>query len=123
MTYTSEWTKVINRGGLFEVGDATYLFFQTVEVQVKTIFKVHVPGGTGPEAELVKSVCSNEDVLFRWDLLTGSLSLDAQSALLRDFAQLWVTLHVHAFTKMILEEYKHCHHSKGKSTQGVFEEK
>ena len=28
----------------------------------------------------MKSVCSNEDGLFHWDLLTGSLSLDAQSS-------------------------------------------
>ena len=64
LAYTSEWTKAINRGGLFEVGDATYLFFQTMEAQVKVLLQAHVPGVTVPEAELVKSVCSNEDVLF-----------------------------------------------------------
>ena len=65
------------------------------------------------------------DVLFHWDILTGSLSLDGRSALLRDYAQLWVTIRVHAFTKMVLEEYKHekPHHSKGKAAQGFFEEK
>ena len=107
LAYTSEWTKAINRGGLFEVGDDTYLFFQTMEVQVKALLQAHVPGGTVPEAELVKSVYFNEDVLFHWDQLTDSLSLDAQSALLRDFVQLWVTICIHAFTKMILEEDKH----------------
>jgi len=55
----------------------------------------------------VTSACSNEDVLFHWDILTASLSLDGRSALLRDYAQLWVTIRVHAFTKMVLEEYKH----------------
>ena len=66
LAYTSEWTKAINRGGLFEVGDATYLFFQTMEMQVKALLQAHVPRGTVPEAELVKLVCSNEDVQFHW---------------------------------------------------------
>ena len=84
MAYTTEWTKAINRGGLFEVGDATYLFFQTMKMLVKALLKAHVPGGTVPEAELVTSICCNEDVLFHWDILTGSLSLYARSELLRD---------------------------------------
>ena len=28
LAYTTEWTKAINRGGLFEVGDATYTSFR-----------------------------------------------------------------------------------------------
>ena len=88
MAYTTEWTKAINRGGLFEVGDATYLFFQTMKMLVKALLKAHVPGGTVPEAELVTSICCNEDVLFHQDILTGSLSLYARSELLRDCAQL-----------------------------------
>ena len=59
------------------------------------------------EAEIVTSVCCNEDVLFHWDILTGSLSLDVRNALLRDCVQLWVTIRVHVFTKMVLEEYKY----------------
>ena len=96
LAYTSEWTKAINRGGLFEVGDDTYLFFQTMEVQVKALLQAHVPGGTVPEGELVKSVYSNEDVLFHWDQLTDSLSLDAQSTLLRDFVHAAVGHNLHS---------------------------
>ena len=65
---------------------------------MKALLKTH---------ELLTSVYSNEDVLFHWDILTGFLSLDARSALLRDCVHLWVTICVDAFTKMVLEEYKH----------------
>ena len=48
LSYTTEGTKAVNRGGLFEVGDATYLFFQTMEMLVKALLKAYVPGGTVP---------------------------------------------------------------------------
>ena len=105
--YTAEWTKAITRGGLLEAGDAAYHFFKTMKMLVKILLKAHVPSGTVPEAEIVTPVYCNEDVLFHWDLLTGSLSLDARSALLRDCVQLWVTICVNAFTRMVLEDFKH----------------
>ena len=74
---------------------------------MKTLLKAHVPSGTVPEAEIVTSLCCDEDVLFHWDLLTGSLSLDARNALLRDCVQLWVTIRAHAFTRIVLEDFKH----------------
>lgn len=46
-------------------------------------------------------------VLFHWDLLIGTLPLNTLSTLLKEFAQLSLTIWVHAFTSMVLEEYKH----------------
>ena len=62
---------------------------------------------TVSEAEVLASVCGNDDVLFHWDLLTGVLNIETKSTLLQEFVQLWLTIRVHAFTKMVLEEHKH----------------
>ena len=63
--------------------------------------------GTVSEAEVLASVCGNDDELFQWDLLTGPLNIETKSTLLQKFTQLWLIIRVHAFTKMVLEEHKH----------------
>ena len=76
--------------------------------QVRTLLRAHTISGTVSEAEvLLASVCGNDDVLFHWDLLTGAVNIETKSTLLQEFAQLWLTIRVHAFTKMVLEEHKH----------------
>ena len=107
LAYTAEWTKAINRGGLFEVSNAAYLFFCAMEGQVRTLLRAHTISGTVSEAEVLASVCGSDDVLFHWDLLTGVLNIETKSTLLQEFVQLWLTIRVRAFTKMVLEEHKH----------------
>jgi hypothetical protein len=111
LAYTSEWTAAVNRGGLFEVNNEAYLFFRCVEVEVKPLLTQHVICGTVSEAEILSTLTANEDVLFHWDLLTGTLTTEAQSALLKEFVQLWMTIRVHALTRMLLEEHKHKAHA------------
>ena len=77
------------------------------------------------EAEIVATVVTNEDVLFHWDLLTGTLATETQNTLLKEFVQLWMTIRVHAFTRMILEEHKHKTHantSKSKTLRASLKE-
>lgn len=107
LEYTAEWTKAINRGGLFEVNNVSYLFFRAMEGQVSTMLRTLTIGSTVSEADVLASVCSNEDVLFHWDLLTGALNTETGSILLQEFAQLWLTIRAHAYTRMVLEEHKH----------------
>ena len=73
LVYTAEWTKAINRGGHFEVSNAAYLFFCAKEGQVRTLLRAHTISGNVSEAEVLASVCGNDDVLFHWDL-TGALA-------------------------------------------------
>ena len=63
---------------------------------MRTLLRAYTIRGTVSEAEVLVSVC----VLFHWDLLTGALNIETKSTLLQEFAQLWLTIRVHAFTKM-----------------------
>ena len=74
---------------------------------MRTLLRTHTISGTVSEAEFLASVCGNDDVLFHWDLLTGPLNIESKSTLLQECAQLWLTIRVHAFTKLVLEEHKH----------------
>ena len=35
--YTQEWTKKVNRGGLFEVNESTFLLFCSIEFKVRQL--------------------------------------------------------------------------------------
>ena len=44
-TYTQEWTRAINRGGLFEVKDIVFSFFQKLDILMRAILPQHLLGG------------------------------------------------------------------------------
>ena len=36
LSYTTKWSLLIDRGGLFEINDSTFMFFKAIEVEVRT---------------------------------------------------------------------------------------
>ena len=34
LEYTTKWIGIVNRGGLFEINDTTYMFFKEIELKV-----------------------------------------------------------------------------------------
>lgn len=42
LDYTKEWIDKVNRGGLFPLNDVTFLFFVSVEVEVRHILPTHM---------------------------------------------------------------------------------
>ena len=106
LAYTSEWIKAINRGGLFECTDASYHFFRCMEIEMRTAMKGHVVGSTAADSEIISSVCSSESVLSHWESLASTLREESKMALLKNIIELWLTIRLHAFTKMVLEQFK-----------------
>ena len=35
LEYTTQWTALVNRGGLFEINDATYMLFRDIEMKIR----------------------------------------------------------------------------------------
>ena len=74
--YTKQWTETVNRGGLFETNDASYMLFTAIE----TTLQPHIQSTLIDSAKalnsdhhnsrerLVSIVTSDEDVLFHWCL-------------------------------------------------------
>ena len=106
LAYTSEWIKEINRGGLFQVNDGCYTFFCNLELGVRKHLGSTI-GHKFSEMQVIEAISSDENILFHFDVLSSDIPDDHQATLLHEFIEMWVKIRVHAFSKMLLEEYKH----------------
>ena len=115
--YTTVLLQKINKGGLFQVNDAAYNLFRSVEEVVRTRLPRRVMGGD--EVDVVSSVCDNEEVNRQWESLSAHFDDPNQrSVLLREIVQLWVNARGFSLAASWLEQYKaakHCLLQKKKS--------
>ena len=114
MDYTREWVHKVNRGGLFLVCNDTYKFFVSLELATRNELPDHLSktavSSTSPITEegvsaLVQSICSNEDVLFRWTFV-GVEDEDMSRELLEHIVKLWITVQGFSLSKAWMEDYK-----------------
>ncbi|MDA8002401.1 MAG: hypothetical protein MPL62_14075 [Alphaproteobacteria bacterium] len=112
--YTQEWTKSVNRGGLFEVKDVVFTFFRKLEILTRSLLPQHLLAGTVSKEDVHAHILQDEDLLFNWDIISCQLSHETSRQLLKDVADLWLTIRGHAFVKQIMEEHKA---EKGKLTK------
>ena len=79
LQYTVTWTKLINRGNLFEISDSTFLFFQQVElVQNKLQFALqsstqHHINDVKVKDNIFHSVLQAENVQLYWSILSADI--------------------------------------------------
>ena len=70
LAYTTEWMRLINRGGLYQVNDMSYLLFREMELEFrKHVRSSNLQMGHLPSRDhLIKAIVENDDVLFQWCL-------------------------------------------------------
>ena len=80
MQYIVTWTKLINRGNLFEISDSTFLFFQLVELIVQNKLQFALQSSTQHHINDVKvkdnifhSVLQAENVQLYWSILSADI--------------------------------------------------
>ena len=114
-TYSAQWVKEVNRGGLKEVNDMVYLLCREIEVEVRKYFRMDsvCELNSGSKEKIVSAIMVNESVQFQWCLLSVDLQEHGAQQLLKMIAELWVTIRGFSFTKSWLESYKQ---AKGKGT-------
>lgn len=107
LQYTQTWTRMVNRGGLFEISDRTYLFFKTLEVQTQRLLPGHLRKATSSKDELIDAIASEENVDMMWSMLAMDIRDEVESEeLLKEICNLWVTTRGFAMTSFWLEEFK-----------------
>ena len=104
--YTQEWTRAINRGGLFEVKDSVFTFFRKLDILMRAVLPQHLLGGSVSKEGVHARILNDQDLLFNWDILTGQLSHQKAIVLLQEIIDLWLTIRGHAFAKQLMEEHK-----------------
>ena len=113
-TYSAQWVKEVNRGGLKEVNDMVYLLCREIELEVRKYFRMDSVRelNSGSKEKIVSAIMVNESVEFQWCLLSVDLQERGAQQLLKMIAELWVTIRGFSFTKSWLESYKQ---AKGKA--------
>ena len=108
MDYTKEWTKKINRGGLFELSDNTFQLFQAIELALCQRLVTHLRDECSEDkGTIINSVAHDEDVLFHWSMSSIDIAEESHSAeLLSNVISLWVTIRGFSIASTWMEQYK-----------------
>ena len=107
LEYTKEWTKAVNRGGLFEVNDKAYNFFYDLEMKVRKhlprLFRSSVPSSI--KGDIIKDLMSDDNILFSWTILTID-DEELLQELLQHMIDMWLTIRGFSATGAWMEYYK-----------------
>ena len=106
--YTQELTKKINRGGLFEVNESTFLLFCFIEFKVRQLLNDTLAKrerGRHREKLLSELITADEDILFYWSMNSGLLPNDGMG-LLKEILSMWLTIRGHSIAGSWMETYK-----------------
>ena len=117
--YTTVWLHSKDKGGLFQINDATFLFFRAVEIGTQRHLPTHIRSASKSNSKetLIRSIMEGEDVLFLWDMLAVDIrDQDHSSELLELLIELWITTRGFSLASSWLEEYKQAN-KKGKGTK------
>ena len=108
----SEWTSLIDRGGLYYVEDIVYYLFIALDLiidkELTTIFEKKGKGIEKVKKEKLSWVCDDDDVQFIWCMVSPSTIVEesVRQKLLRDIAYTWITIRGHSKAQRLKEEYK-----------------
>ena len=107
MDYTKEWTKKINREGLFELSDNTFQLFQAIELARCQRLVTHLcDEGSEDKGTIINSVAHDEDVLFHWSMSSIDIAEESHSAELLSNVSLWVAIRGFSIASTWMEQYK-----------------
>ena len=119
--YTREWLRMVDRGGLFNVCESTFLFFRAVEVATQAVLPRHLQNPSGSSKEsLHYTIIADEDVQFYWSMVSVDLTDELSSTeLLQHIVEMWVKIRGFSMTSAWLEEYKCASQKKTKAKKGL----
>ena len=97
MSYTSKWISLVNRGGLFEISDSTYIFFKEVELRVQKelflAFERNQAMGPAQRDFIITAVAIDDTIQFHWTILSVDITDEDQAIkVLREIIGLWVNI-------------------------------
>jgi hypothetical protein len=111
MEYTSKWIDLVNRGGLFEINDGTYVFFKEIELKVRRqlllAFEHHDCLDSSQRDHIISAVAGDDSVQFHWTILSVDISDEGQAVhVLKEIIGLWVNIRGYSIAGAWLEKYR-----------------
>ena len=112
-----EWTKMMDRGGLWHVKETTYALFLSIEEEIRDCLKTLVTPAPKSKCEILKKVTDSEDVQFYWLITTADFEIDdreTHETLLQMIVELYLTMRGYSYASVWMEKFKQ---ATKKSTQ------
>ena len=107
-----EWTRMIDRGGLWQINDDIFSLFVIMEEEIRQ--KLTKDSASkfkeGTKTEILVGLMQNEELLFQWCIVVSTtVNDDSSPVLLQQIAELYLTVRGFAFATSCLELYKQAH--------------
>ena len=103
-----EWTRRVDRGGLWYVKNTTYLLFVAIEEEVRKCLK-QLLKGSGHKSAIIKHVVESEEVAFYWLIAQADFDVgdeETYTLLLHKIVELFVTVRGHSYASNLMEKHK-----------------
>ena len=106
-----EWTRMIDRGGLWQINDDVFSLFVIMEEEIRQKLTKDSASKLreGTKTEILVGLMQNEELLVQWCFVVGTPVNDSSSVLLQKIAELYLTVRGFAFATSCLELYKQAH--------------
>ena len=119
-SYTREWDKYVDRGGLFHINTSSFLFFRALEVGTQALLPHHLSNPCNSADSLKQKNSEDEDVHFYWSMVSIDIPDEvAANELLRSIIELWFRLRGFAIPSAWLDQYKHASQRTTKAQKGL----
>lgn len=109
LQYTTKWIDLVNRGGLFEINDTTYVFFREVEIKVrKKLFMAFNRTTVDRDLKdsIISTIASDDNVQFYWTILSVDIETEALAIkVLKQIIGTWLTVRGFSIAGTWLEQY------------------
>jgi len=104
-----EWTRMIDRGGLWRINDDVFSVFVIMEEEIRQKLTKDSADKLkeGIKTEILHDLLQNEDLLFQWCFVVRTtVDNDFSPELLKQITELYLTVRGFAFATSCLELYK-----------------
>ena len=96
---------MIDRGGLFKINDDVFVFFHSIEFQVRKHLELIMQTQVLTSEAIVDEVLNDIDVQFHWSALSGDIDEKASQMLLKEIVQLWLSIRGFSEVGAFMEQY------------------
>lgn len=104
-----EWTKRVDRGGLWYIKETTFQLFYTIEHRVRTILDQLKNPSPPSKAKIIQTVTRDDDVQFYWLIASADFEIDDEETcdiLLNKIVELFLMVRGFSLAGVWMERYK-----------------
>ena len=104
-----EWTRMLDRGGLWSIKETSYLLFCAIEEETRYCLKTLSSQHGKCKQEILRHITSNDDVLFHWIITTADFEIDDEEVhevLLEKIVELYITVREFSYASGWMEKFK-----------------